>query len=339
MDTPLSLARPNQGRTGAFALSRVSDRLTFLYVDKCRIEQDENGTHAKIEVSEENGAGTLTTYLPTATIACLMLGPGTSISSPAAAACARNGCAVVFVGVGAVRGYSTWSPLSRSTKLLEAQARASSDPDLRVDVARRMFEKRFPDNVLPVGEISLEELRGLEGARMKAVYKMEARRRRLTNWRRRFNDYDGKGPLDAVNEALNHANTALYGLCLSVVCALGMSPGLGIVHSGNPRSFVLDIADLYKAEVTVPLAFKLVESSNPGRDVMYELRDEFRLLRLLPRIVDDIHELMGVTSGTTDWEVDELSLWNSHGKQILAGWNRHALDSAVRVDEFGERDW
>lgn len=327
MDTPLSLARPNQGRTGAFALSRVSDRLTFLYVDKCRIEQDENGTHARIEISEEKGGGSLTTYLPTATIACLMLGPGTSISAPASAACARNGCAVVFVGSGAVRGYSTWSPLSGSTKLLEAQARASSNPDLRVEVAKRMFEMRFPDNVLPSGPISLEELRGLEGARMKAVYKMEARRRRLPNWRRRHNDYDGKGPLDPVNEALNHANTAMYGLCLSVICALGMSPGLGIVHSGNQRSFVLDIADLYKAEVTLPAAFRCAGSANPGRDVMYALRDDFRLLRILPRIVNDIQELFGDGSDATDWDVDELSLWNNAGKQIIAGWNRHGRET------------
>jgi CRISP-associated protein Cas1 len=326
MHTPVGLSKPNQGRSGALALSRVSDRLTFLYLDLCRVEQDHNGTHARIEISEEYGGGVRTTYLPVATMACLLLGPGTSISGPAAAALARNGCAVVFAGSGAVRGYSSWSPISGSTSLLESQAAVVCDPVRRVEVARKMFLMRFPDNVLPDGPISLEQLRGLEGVRMKATYQLEAQRRRLTKWRRRTGEEDGKGPLDAVNEALNHANVSLYGLCLSVICALGMSPGLGVVHSGNPRAFVLDIADLYKTRTTIPLAFRQVEAVDPRRDVMRALRDEFMLLRLLPQIVDDLHILFGEQSGREDWDLNELYLWDENRVGIAAGWNRSGID-------------
>lgn len=335
MDTPGSLARPNSGRSGAISLTRLSDRLTFLYLDMCRVEQDDNGTHARIE-SEDGDVHT--TYIPTADLACLMLGPGTSISAPAASALARNGCAVLMTGAGAVRTYSVWSPVSKSTKLLEAQASASVIPEIRSQVATRMLRMRFPD--LPVPEanrdgtpVTLEQLRGLEGARMKAVYREHTRRYRMSGWRRRFDESDGKGPIDAVNEALNHANTALYGVCLAVVCGLGMSPGLGIVHSGSPRAFVLDVADLYKTDVTVPLAFKQLNSESPGRDVMRALRDEFVLLRLLPRIVDDVHRVLSIDlpdEGADDWQVDFLSLWGSDGSMVAAGHNRHGRDEPLR---------
>lgn len=335
MKTPGSLARPNSGRSGAISLTRLSDRLSFLYLDKCRVEQDDNGTHARVETAD----GTVhTTYLPSATLSCLLLGPGTSISAPAASALARTGCAVVMTGAGGVRTYSVWSPLSSSTRLLEAQARASVLPEIRSQVAVRMLRMRFPDLAVPEANrdgspVTLEQLRGLEGARMKAVYREQARRYRMSSWRRRFDESDGKGPIDAVNEALNHANTALYGVCLAVVSGLGLSPGLGIVHHGSPRAFVLDIADLYKTEVTVPLAFKQLNSANPGRDVMRALRDEFRLLRLLPRIVDDLHALLDVdlpAGETSDWDVDLLSLWGSDGSTVAAGHNRHGIDESIR---------
>lgn len=334
MKTPGALARPNSGRGGAFALTRISDRMTFLYLNLCRIEQDDNGTHTRVETDRGD---VLTTYLPTASLACLMLGPGTSISAPAAAALARNGCSVVMVGEGAVRSYAVWSPLSRSTALLNAQARASVVPELRTQVAARMLRMRFPGVVVPEVNsdgtpVSLEQLRGLEGARVKAYYQAEMKRRRVSGWRRRKDDYDGKGPLDPINEALNYANTALYGVCQAVVCAMGMSPGLGILHEGNPRSFVLDVADLYKTAITIPLAFQQKHSEAPGPDVMRALRDDFRLLRLLPRIVDDIHTLLDVDSPADDegWDLNELSLWGSGGDLIPAEHNRHLRDTPLR---------
>lgn len=332
MITPGSLARPNSGRSGAISLVRLSDRLSFLYVDKCRIEQDDNGTHTRIVDDEDR---VYTTYIPSATLSCLLIGPGTSISAPAASALARNGCAVVMVGAGGVRMYSCWSPLSGSTALLTAQARASVIPEVRTLTASRMLRMRFPDMVLPEANkdgtpVSLEQLRGLEGARMKAVYQMEARRRRLSGWRRRRDDFDNRGPIDPVNEALNYANTALYGVCLAVICGLGMSPGLGILHEGNPRSFALDVADLYKSEVVIPLAFKQSNSTSPGSDVMRALRDEFRLLRLLPRVVDDIHRIFDIKPSEDDWEVNDLSLWGTGGLLVDAGHNRHGLEDAIQ---------
>lgn len=336
MATPATLAKPNTGRDNVLILARLEDRLSFVYLDLCRIEQDDNGTHARME----SETGTVkTTYLPTAKMACLLLGPGTSITAPAAAALARNGCAVLFVGSGGIRTFSTLSPLSNSTKLLNAQALASSDPVRRAAVAEQMLRMRFEDFEVPTSNtdgspVSMEQLRGVEGVRMKAIYLNEARRRRLKGWHRRKSDSDGAGPLDPVNEALNYANTALYGVCLAAICGLGMSPGLGIIHEGNPRAFVLDIADLYKTDVTIPLAFRLAGNKNAGRAAMGKLRHEFYLMRLLPRIVNDLQSLFGDGSedpeDEQEWEVRALSLWNTGGDLIPAEWNRHGRDEAIR---------
>jgi CRISPR-associated protein Cas1 len=334
MITTNRLARPNAARTSALSMVRMADRTSFLYLDLCRIEQDDNGTHARVE----SEAGEVrTTYLPVATLTCLLLGPGTSITAPAANALARNGCAVVFVGAGGVRSYSSFSPVSKSVALLNAQARASAVPQIRTAIAQRMLRMRFPEVAIPElntdgTPVTLEQLRGLEGARMKAFYQLEARKRRLRSWRRRKDESDGRGPLDEVNTALNYANTALYGLCLGVICGLGMSPGLGVVHEGNGKAFVLDVADLYKTQVTIPLAFRQAKSANPGRDVMRSLRDDFTLLRLLPRIVDDLHNLFevhddGVSSG---WDINPLSLWGSDGELVEAEYNRHGRDETLR---------
>lgn len=301
-------------------MTRVRDRATFLYLDLCRIEQDDNGTHAKVEFDD----GPRTTYLPTATLSCLMLGPGTSITAPAAAALARTGCSVLFTGSGGCRAYSAWSPLSSSTRLLTVQAAKSVDPVERLGVASAMFRMRFGDDLPLPQQLDLATLRGLEGARVKATYQSYAARHRLGRWRR-VKD----GPqLDPVNEALNYANTALYGLCQAVICALGMSPGLGFVHEGNPRAFVLDMADLYKTDLTVPAAFAQAKSAQPGRDVMLKLRKDFHLLRMLPRIVDDIHLLLGVNEAREpdQWQSQPLYLWNSDGTTIPSGDNRQGRD-------------
>jgi CRISPR-associated protein Cas1 len=177
VDTPGSLARPT-----ALSLARVSDRVSFLYLDRCRVEQDDNGTLAWVETRAHERRSV---YLPAATLSCLLLGPGTTLTQPAAGGLARNGCTVLFVGEGAVRAYSTFSPLSSSTALLNAQAKASVDPDRRAEVAKAMFRLRFPEAVRDdMPDLTIEQLRGMEGVRMKTVYRSHAQRHRLTKWRR-----------------------------------------------------------------------------------------------------------------------------------------------------------
>lgn len=313
-ETPVPLKRPN-----AISLVRIRDRLSFVYLDRCTIAQDENGVLARIE-SEDSDRRT-TVYLPISSITTLLLGPGTSVTHRAAASCSQAGCAVSFVGMRGVRSYGAFLSPYASAELLQRQAAIVTDPVRRVDAARRMYLKRFPGPVFEYAppDVTIEQLRGMEGARMKAHYQTLARRFRLTGWRRNKDQL----PLDPVNEALNHANTHLYGLVNAVVLALGLAPGLGVIHQGNRQAFTLDIADMYKTDVTIPLAFSLRKSTDPGREVTSALRKQFTLMKLLPRIVDDIYEVLETEqpgSDDDDWQVNELFLWGPNG-QVLSGNN------------------
>lgn len=307
--TPFKLSSP-----GAALLTRAQHRLTFLYLEKCRIERDDNGVHATITINQDTAPQTLTCYIPVADLTVLLLGPGTSITQPAIAHCARNGCGLSFVGSGAVRAYGALLSPYASTMLLERQAALWADTAARTRVAQHMFLRRFPDTAANLlANQTIEQLRGLEGARVKRAYRRLANQHGIPRWRRVRETDDPH--FEQVNLAMNVANTALYGLTAAVVQVLGMSPGLGFVHTGNRLSFALDIADLYKVDHLTPLCFSLKDETNVEFAVMGALRDKFRLLRLLPRMVDDIYALMGVhdEDDQEDWEVNELSLWAESG--------------------------
>lgn len=200
--------------------------MSFLYVEMCSVSQDDNGT--KLTTGGQDGHQS--TYIPSATIAAIILGPGTSITQPAVVALGRAGCSVSFAGSGAVRSYGTFLSPNSPTRLLTRQAEVVSDPAQRAVAARVMFSKRFPDNGMisrSTEQMNLEALRGLEGVRMKETYRLLARRHRLSGWRRNSGTGPSMGEPDPVNLALNYANTALYGVTHCVVGLLGLSPGSG----------------------------------------------------------------------------------------------------------------
>jgi CRISPR-associated protein Cas1 len=288
-------------------LPRVADSLSFLYADVVRIVQDDTGVCAMVD----SPRGTERVYLPVAALACVLLGPGTSITQPALATCARHGTTVVCVGSGAVRCYAGLAAESLTTAWLERQVRAWADAQTRRDVAADMYAIRFGKPV-PDGA-SLARLRGMEGQRVKAMYRLLARQHRISRFRRAYDprEWDHQDP---VNLALSAANACLYGVVHAAVLALGCSAALGFIHHGGQYAFVYDIADLYKSEVTIPLAFSLHNAHDPERQARLALRDEFRLLRLLPRIVTDIQGLLDPHASwdreTTSRDSTLVSLWD-----------------------------
>lgn len=267
-------------------LPRVADSLSFLYLDKVRVVQDDTGVCAQINVEEDR---TDLVYLPTASISCLLLGPGVSITTRALATLARHGTSVLCTGSGAVRAYAGILPDSLTTRWLEQQVTAWSQPEQRLDIAVRMYGMRFDDT--PPQGTTLAQLRGLEGQRMKSLYRLLAQQHGIGRFRRNYHP-DQWHRQDPVNLALSAANTCLYGVVHAALLALGCSPALGFVHTGTQHAFVYDIADLYKAELTLPLAFSLHSSDNPEQAARRRFREDLRLLRLLPRIVQDIQTLL-----------------------------------------------
>ncbi|MET9105643.1 type I-E CRISPR-associated endonuclease Cas1e [Streptomyces zhihengii] len=275
-------------------LPRIADSLSFLYLDMVRVVQDDTGVCAQIQVDETR---TDTVYLPTAALSCLLLGPGVSITTPALTTLARHGTSVVCTGSGGVRAYAGILPDSLTTHWLEQQVACWSDPDRRLDIAIRMYQMRFHDADLPT-TITLDQLRGMEGQRMKALYKILADQHGIGRFRRNYRP-DQWQAQDPVNLALSSANTCLYGIIHAALLALGLSPALGFVHAGTQHAFVYDIADLYKADTTLPLAFALHDSTNPEQEARRRFRDNLRLLRLLPRIVRDTQNLLTTTAPDT----------------------------------------
>jgi CRISPR-associated protein Cas1 len=297
-------------------LPRVADSLSFLYIDVVRIVQDDTGVCAEVQTRD----GTGRVYLPTAAVSCVLLGPGTSITHRALSTIARHGTSVVCVGSGGVRCYAGILPDSLTTAWLERQARAWADDASRLALATRMYERRFNEPVTP--GTTLAQLRGLEGQRMKAMYRLLAERHGTGKFRRNY-DPAKWNEQDAVNLALSAANACLYGVVHAVILALGCSPALGFVHTGTQHAFVYDIADLYKASLTLPIAFSLHTSSNPERDARLRLRQEFRLLKLMPKIVTDLQWLLDPTAGRVEPEpqVDIVNLWDPDAGELPAGVN------------------
>ena len=297
-------------------LVRAQDRLSFLYLERCVIHRDANA----ITATDERG----TVHIPAAALSVLLLGPGTNVSHQAMVLLAESGSTAVWVGERGVRYYAHGRSLARSSRLLEAQAAAVTNQSSRLRVARDMYAMRFPNE--DVSGLTMQQLRGREGARVRRIYREQAQRAGI-EWHRRDYDPSDFGSGDLVNQALSAATTCLYGIVHAVVVALGCSPGLGFVHSGHVRSFVFDIADLYKAEVAIPIAFDVAarEPEDVPAETRRAVRDAVHDGSILARCAQDIHRLLLPENPATEGGADIVQLWDG-GNRMVAGGTGYRTD-------------
>jgi len=262
-------------------LPKLRDGLSFLYLEHGIIERAQNA----IEVLNDEGR----TMVPVAALATLMLGPGTSITHAAIRVLAENGCLVIWCGEGAVRFYAHGYGETRKGYHLLRQAELAGNPAKRMDVVQRMYRFRFGEQLAP--DLSLEQIRGMEGARVRKAY-AEASRRYAVPWHGRQYDRSDWAAADPLNRALSAANACLNGICHAGIVSGGYSPGLGFIHTGRQLSFVYDIADLYKADLTIPIAFHTTAQGDQqiDRRVRIACRDAFKATKLLQRILPDIED-------------------------------------------------
>lgn len=230
-------------------------------------------------------------HIPVGSVACIMLEPGTRISHAAVNLAAVVGTLLVWVGESGVRLYSSGQPGGARSDRLLYQAKLALDDDLRLKVVRKMYEVRFGEPA-PTRR-SVDQLRGIEGARVRATYKVLADKYKVA-WKFRNYDRDQWDAADVPNRCLSAATACLYGITEAAVLAAGYAPAVGFVHTGKPLSFVYDIADLYKFETVVPLAFKVAaqQPSSPEREVRIACRDLFRSEKLLSRIIPLIEDVL-----------------------------------------------
>jgi CRISPR-associated protein Cas1 len=246
---------------------------------------------------DQNGARV---QIPVGGLACLMLEPGTRITHAAVTLASRVGCLLVWVGEAGVRLYAAGQPGGARADRLLYQAQAALDESARLRVVRAMYKMRFGEE--PPARRSVDQLRGIEGARVRTMYRQLAKLHRVT-WENRRYDPGEWNAADIPNRCLSAGTACLYGLCEAAILAAGYAPAIGFLHRGKPLSFVYDIADIFKFETVVPAAFGVagrVMRTEAGvsigrpveREVRIACRDVFRRTNLLERIIPTIGELL-----------------------------------------------
>ena len=265
-------------------LTPAHERWTPLYLEHGRLEVDDSSV-------KWIGADRTIVRIPVATISVLMLGPGTMVTHAAIKACSNSNTPVCWVGEDGLRFYAFGTTPTHDNERALRQAAAHASKTKRAEVARKMFLKRFPG--VDVMNKSVEELRGMEGLRVKAYYGELGLKYGVT-WKGRQYDKSEWTLADNINRAVSAANAALYALTTAVVCALGYLPQLGFVHQAGTMPFVFDMADLYKTETTLEAAFQTisVKPDADEKDVLTLLKPLIEKQKILQRLPKEIEELL-----------------------------------------------
>lgn len=290
-------------------LPQISDRMSFLYLERCKLSREDSA----IVVRDEKGS----ILIPAAAFSVLLLGPGTDVTHRAVELIGDMGVCMIWVGEKGVRYYAGGRPLTHRSALLLKQAELVSNQRGHLDVVRAMYAMRFPGE--DVSKLTMQQLRGREGARVRKAYYAASKKTGIS-WDGRDYDPQHFETGSPVNQALTAGNACLYGLAHAVIFALGCSPGLGFVHVGHENSFVYDIADLYKAELVIPLAFEVAAENPPDLPSVMrrKMRDAMTNARILERMVKDIRTLLYASDGVQEREA-ELFLWDNLRQEVPSG--------------------
>lgn len=281
------------GRLGLSA-ARVphADRHGLLWLSRGRLSVADGTLRFVCSESEDLAAGDYA--IPYQGISMILLGPGCSLTHDVLRVLARHGTLLAAVGGGGTKFY-TAPPMGQGrSATARRHALLWSDRTSRLDVARRMYALRF-GRILPHRDIAV--LRGIEGGRVKEMYRVQAERFGIS-WKGRRYDRSNPSAADLPNQAINHAATFVESAADIAVAATGALPPLGFIHEDSSNAFTLDVADLYRGEVTVPLAFQAARKAHhdPSLSLERTLRrdaaSEFRKRHLVPKMIDRIKELL-----------------------------------------------
>jgi CRISPR-associated protein Cas1 len=262
----------------------IKDRISVVYVEKGNLDVID-GAFVVVDVTG------VRTHIPIGSVACLMLEPGTRVSHSAVVLAARVGCLLVWIGEAGVRLYAAGQPGGARSDRLLYQAKLALDDSARLKVVRKMYALRFREE--PPERRSVEQLRGIEGVRVRKTYELLARQYGV-DWQHRNYDHTTWESGDLPNRCLSSATACIYGICEAAILAAGYAPAVGFIHTGKPQSFVYDVADIFKFDTVVPVAFRIAAKKphNPEREVRLACRDAFRQSKLLDKIIPTIEEVL-----------------------------------------------
>lgn len=297
-------------------LPKVRDSQSFVYAEHCKIDQDEKS----IALHDVDGK----TQVPCSNLTTLLVGPGTSITHAAIRTLAENGCLVFWTGEMGVRFYAQGNGETRLARNFLRQARLCSSSSLRIQVVRKMYEMRFPEKLDE--SLTLQQIRGKEGVRVRDSYARMSRETGI-EWSGRSYKRNDWRAADPINRALSSANSCLYGITQAAIISAGYSTALGFIHTGKMLSFVYDIADLYKADLTIPLAFQTVAEGEENLEsrIRKACRDAFYEHRILAKIIPDIEKVLDIPipdEMQNEFDVDDAlpaGLWNGGNTSVEGG--------------------
>ncbi len=291
------------------SLPKLRDSMSYLYFEHAKIDKSAQA----IAVYDKDGV----IEVPASSLTLLLLGPGTSITHEAIKVLGDSGCLTIWCGEHSVRYYAHGLGETRKGYKVERQAKLWADERTHMRVVIGMYQKRLGVNCK--ANMTLQQLRGMEGVRVRDSY-AKASRRTGVKWEGRQYSRVAWNKSDDINRALSTANACLYGVCHSAIISAGYSPALGFIHSGKQLSFVYDIADLYKADITIPVAFETVRQGADRLEtvVRQSCRDMFYKFRLLNRIIPDINELLDygekkISEVKSHQQNDGTDEWDEHG--------------------------
>lgn len=272
------------------SLPLAKDRWTPIYLEHGRLEVDDSSV-------KWIGADRTVLRVPIATLSALLLGPGTSVTHAAVKACADVNTPLVWVGEQGMRFYASGVTSTHDSSNARRHAELYANRKCRLEIAKRMFLCRFPQDVVEVKK--LEELRGMEGKRIKLLY-AEMGKKYGVQWKGRLYDSNHWHLADGINKAISAANASLYALCASIICSMGFLPQLGFIHCSGTMPFVFDIADIYKPETTLPAAFQTLslDSDADEQKVLTVLKMKIEQANLLQRIPKDIYSLLSINDNS-----------------------------------------
>lgn len=270
-----------------------ADRHGVMYLDRGRLEVEDGCLRF---IAAGGGALDAGDYqLPHQSVSIILIGPGSSVTHDALRILAAHGCALAAVGTGGIRFYTAPPLLPDTSALARRQVMLWSDPKSRVAVARSMYTLRFGEEVKAR---TLDMLRGMEGARLKRLYELIAQRFGVP-WNGRHYDRNNPNATDVPNQAINHAASAVEAAAAIAVASTATIPQLGFVHEDSGQSFVLDVADLVRHDVTLPIAFGAAKyvlkrsDENLERIVRTKAAEVLTNSQVISRLIEHIKSLLG----------------------------------------------
>jgi len=263
----------------------MKERMSMIFVEKGQLDVKDGA----FVVIDKNG---IRTHIPVGSVACIMLEPGTRVSHHAVGLAAKAGTLLIWIGEAGVRLYASGQPGGARSDRLLYQAKLALDDSARLKVVRKMYEIRFKEK--PPEKRSVDQLKGIEGARVKAMYKVFAKQVGVRWYGRKYDPSDWDMS-DVPNRCISSATACLYGITEAAILAAGYAPAIGFIHTGKPLSFVYDIADVFKFDDIVPRAFTIAAKNHgqhPEKEIRLMCRDVFRQSKLLKKIIPMIEEIL-----------------------------------------------